>query len=926
MAESDTEERGLRSFLGEMHGNLLSKAFPQLSSLMKSIDSHFSEEKAAKRASGGSDSSSNSSRGSNTLKGLDVIVEAIQDSMDIVHEDLKMTNHLLSNSYEEQVKMSRLLEKMYMHGGMGGGGNGNGNGNGHSPSLLDDALGVGGLGAIGKLLKGLAVFARPLATGAFIYETLKDQNEKSIVDASQNNQEWGPAKQAREWIEEKYKAIMTPDTRFQYTKINPNSGAGSAMQNAMDPIPGVISDADRARASLSKNYSGNDLASEQKRETDRAQSYEVLNKINANLEKIKELTQDEKDSNKLKNITGAAGALSSPATSSSVDSIKSALGIPSSVDPSQPLIMQTEAINRARRAAGLPPISGGNMATPRVPGGSQPDSSGSGSGNDFYKAARVHETHDTNIPNSDGSGAGGYYQFMPKTWADLRKAHPELNLPPTPMQANKETQTKAYQAFTKSNVEQLMSHHIPINDKNVFMSSFLGAGGASSFISDMSQNPNQIAASLFPGPAAANKNVFYDRKTGQPRTLDQVYKLMTSSFAGTNSTGFGPGPYPEASTPSTGAQSSNQTPEQVLQHLDKMKQMGMITNEQCVSLATASVGIRLGSGKTGSNVHDWTKGESAVSGNLVPGMPIATFLDRQGRPSEKYAGGGSGTPGAHLDHAGVFQSYIRDKDGRPIGMNISEQYQGSGGMHSRPYMFGQGWGEGNGSNYNAIKVGEEYLGGKNNPAWMRDHPTINQPQTNTNFVRPEGSFGRSPGSLAEEWAKSHNPMNFVRPDGSSNRSHVYPNSLEHPHHYTKADVNARGEDDPNRIFGSPGLHMPLRKDYSSGVRDIGIQAHARDMNQAWNVQAKVQAQQNALAAALHSSSQEDAFRLRQQSSNPPLVNQFNHAGGMPGIDRPQKTKEKDNEHVVWPPVAPPNHRLSLLFRQDQYKVGGIGHQ
>jgi hypothetical protein len=156
-------------------------------------------------------------------------------------------------------------------------------------------------------------------------------------------------------------------------------------------------------------------------------------------------------------------------------------------------------------------------------------------------------------------------------------------------------------------------------------------------------------------------------------------------------------------------------PKDVVDHLGAMRDAGMITNEQCVSLATAAVGIKLGSGKEGANVHDWRRGESAASGNLVAGTPISTFLDRQGRTSNLYAGGGSGTMGAHLDHAAVFENYIRE-GGNIVGMNVEEQYSGSGGMHSRRYMFGGGFGEADAANYAAIKTAAGgYLGGKNNP-------------------------------------------------------------------------------------------------------------------------------------------------------------------------------------------------------------------
>jgi hypothetical protein len=158
----------------------------------------------------------------------------------------------------------------------------------------------------------------------------------------------------------------------------------------------------------------------------------------------------------------------------------------------------------------------------------------------------------------------------------------------------------------------------------------------------------------------------------------------------------------------------------VFGRLREMRDGGMITNEQCVSLATAAVGIRLGSGRAGGNVHEWTRGEAAEAGDLVAGTPIATFLDRGGRTTDRYAGGGSGTPGAHLDHAAVFQKYLTDKGGNRVGMEVSEQYKGSGGVHERAYYFNDGWGEGNASNYHVIDTPSGHLGGAANPLTQRE--------------------------------------------------------------------------------------------------------------------------------------------------------------------------------------------------------------
>ena len=207
-------------------------------------------------------------------------------------------------------------------------------------------------------------------------------------------------------------------------------------------------------------------------------------------------------------------------------------------------------------------------------------------------------------------------------------------------------------------------------------------------------------------------------KAGAVRTRMGFYKGFTPGAGGAAaSTGDGKTPDVSGASNNWGIKDN----EDVLDHLKSARDKGLITNEQCVSLATASVGIKLGSGKEGANVHDWRKGDAALAGGLKPGTPIATFLDRNFGSSNLYAGGGSGTPGAHKDHAAVFENYIRDKNGKIIGMDVGEQFAGSGGTHEHPYYFGKGRGEGDASNYYAVKTASgEYLGGAANPMSRRD--------------------------------------------------------------------------------------------------------------------------------------------------------------------------------------------------------------
>ena len=156
----------------------------------------------------------------------------------------------------------------------------------------------------------------------------------------------------------------------------------------------------------------------------------------------------------------------------------------------------------------------------------------------------------------------------------------------------------------------------------------------------------------------------------------------------------------------------------ILGHLEEMRSRGMISDKECVTLAMGSVGIRKGQGN-GGNVHDWRVGDNPEDGTLKPGTPVSTFLDRQGHMADRYAvgsPGGGGTRGAHLDHAGVFETYLFDKAGKRIGFQMAEQYAKSRGVMEKKYYFHQGQGEGDASNYRAVKTQDgAYLGGRSNP-------------------------------------------------------------------------------------------------------------------------------------------------------------------------------------------------------------------
>lgn len=103
------------------------------------------------------------------------------------------------------------------------------------------------------------------------------------------------------------------------------------------------------------------------------------------------------------------------------------------------------------------------------------------------------------VYNELGSGAGGPFQFMPATWADVRAKNPDLNLPETmPVDGRPETMAMhkaAFDRFTQGNAQVLQSAGIAPTSENLYLAHRFGAGGA---IKMLQANPNAMLSDVLP--------------------------------------------------------------------------------------------------------------------------------------------------------------------------------------------------------------------------------------------------------------------------------------------------------------------------------------------------------------------------------------------------------------------------------------------
>lgn len=132
------------------------------------------------------------------------------------------------------------------------------------------------------------------------------------------------------------------------------------------------------------------------------------------------------------------------------------------------------------------------------------------------------------IANSiERSADGDYFVPDPKTKADILK-----------LREDPQIASDLAAAFTKSNGDYLRQRfgRMP-SAGELYIAHFLGAQGAERMFTAGLQDPDQIAANLFPKQAAANRTIFYSG--GQARTIREVYRVLVSKHeAGGSSAPF----------------------------------------------------------------------------------------------------------------------------------------------------------------------------------------------------------------------------------------------------------------------------------------------------------------------------------------------------------------------------------------------------
>lgn len=178
----------------------------------------------------------------------------------------------------------------------------------------------------------------------------------------------------------------------------------------------------------------------------------------------------------------------------------------------------------------------------------------------LVEKASAESSFKTDI-KSKTSSATGLYQFIEKTWIGMIREHgdkyglgeyaakidakgkvADAAIRKEILDLRKDPETAAamaaeYAADNKRYLEKQIDGDV--GSVELYLAHFMGPSGAAGFLKAMENNPVDNAAALFPKAARANYNVFYDAKSGEPRTLAGVYDFFAKKF-GSDQTGKAP--------------------------------------------------------------------------------------------------------------------------------------------------------------------------------------------------------------------------------------------------------------------------------------------------------------------------------------------------------------------------------------------------
>jgi soluble lytic murein transglycosylase-like protein len=134
------------------------------------------------------------------------------------------------------------------------------------------------------------------------------------------------------------------------------------------------------------------------------------------------------------------------------------------------------------------------------------------------------------------SSASGLFQFIKATWNEVMGRYGrKYNLHPSTTPFDPLASTLMASEYLKQNMRYIsdVRPSSEINIADLYLTHFLGPGGAKVFLRALKNNPHQVAASVMPKAAAANGPVFYkDKNRLHPRSVAEVYEWAGAKMLG----------------------------------------------------------------------------------------------------------------------------------------------------------------------------------------------------------------------------------------------------------------------------------------------------------------------------------------------------------------------------------------------------------
>ncbi|MEY4269856.1 MAG: hypothetical protein RLZZ58_1072 [Pseudomonadota bacterium] len=201
------------------------------------------------------------------------------------------------------------------------------------------------------------------------------------------------------------------------------------------------------------------------------------------------------------------------------------------------------------------------------------------------------------------SSATGLFQFIGSSWLDTVKRHgsdhglgwaadairrgpgghlqiadPALRRAVMDLRRDPDAASAMAACFARDNGDYLAARTgRPAAPVDLYLAHFLGPAGAAKFLAAHDANPDAPAAALFPAPAAANRNIFYDR-SGAPRSLNDIRARFAAKLDG------------DAATPVSGAATP---PARYVQPADYLRLAGQLASETESPRTAASTARRV---------------------------------------------------------------------------------------------------------------------------------------------------------------------------------------------------------------------------------------------------------------------------------------------------------------------------------------------